>query len=276
MEQHAIPRDVTGFSFKLIGFMTLKQFVYLIVAAVVGYLFFLISPIVILGQIIGVAVFCVGLIFAFIPVNDRPMEVFIKNLYAKLSKPTQYFYHKSEPPLALLSGLYYEADPHIIFAHVDSKEKLAAYLSHKQAAPTDHAQKQHQAAVSSLLKAQPPQAQAAPLPTTPGGTTVAQITQPPGPPQGSAHPFISGTVTNRKRIPLPGILLYVRDPTTKKVLRILKTNPHGVFASFHPLALGEYIFEAADSAKNYVFDPQNINLAGDSNIVTFVSRELLS
>src|SRR5438270_526220 len=31
MEQHAIPRQITSFEFKLIGFMTLKQFLYLLV-----------------------------------------------------------------------------------------------------------------------------------------------------------------------------------------------------------------------------------------------------
>jgi hypothetical protein len=94
--------------------------------------------------------------------------------------------------------------------------------------------------------------------------------------QPTAHPFISGSVTNRKFIPLPGILLYVKDPVTQKTLRILKTNPHGVFASFHPLPIGEYVFEAVDSAKNYMFDSQTIHLAGESNVVSFVSRELLS
>jgi len=276
MEQHAIPRDVTGFNFKLIGFMTLRQFVYLIVAAFVGYILFLSSPIVILGQISGVAVFGVGLVFAFVPVNDRPIEVFAKNLYAKLTRPTQYLYHKSEPPLSLLAGMYYEADPHIIYAHVDSREKLASYLSQKQTTPTDRSQKTHQAAVSGLLHAQPAPKQTVSRVDDYGGGPVEQTDQSKQAPQSTTHPFISGSVTNRKYIPLPGILLYVRDPATKKTLRILKTNPHGVFASFHPLPLGEYVFEAIDSAKNYVFEPQSINLTNESNSVSFVSRELLS
>ena len=276
MEQHAIPRDVTGFNFKLIGFMNLRQFLYLVVAAVVGYLVFLMSPIVILGQIVGVVIFGVGLLFAFVPVNDRPIEVFVKNLYMKLTRPTQYIYHKSEPPLSLLSGLYYAADPHIVYAHVDSKEKLASYLAQKQPSSSDHSQKKHLDAVTGLLQAKPiPMEPKTPVTST-GVIAVKQSSLPTQQPPAGARPFISGSVTNRKYIPLPGILLYVKDPVTQKTLRILKTNPHGVFASFHPLPLGEYTFEAVDSAKNYMFDSQNVNLTGESNAVSFISRELLS
>ncbi len=276
MEQHAIPRDVTGFSFKLIGFMTLRQFIYLIVAAFVGYMVFLISPIVIVGQVLGVMIFGVGLLFAFVPINDRPIEVFAKNLYFKLTRPTQYIYHKSEPPLTLLAGLYYEADPHIVYAHVDSKEKLSSYLAQKHTAAQNQTQKTHADAVSGLLRAQPQDVHASKQDSARvhdagvGQTPLAPATET------SAHPFISGTVTNRKRIPLPGVLVYVKDPITGKTLRILKTNPHGVFASFHPLPVGEYVLEAADTAKNYVFDPQTLLIANSSNTVSFVSRELLS
>ncbi len=112
--------------------------------------------------------------------------------------------------------------------------------------------------------------------TSPGVVAAKQSSPPVQQPQSGAHPFISGSVTNRKYIPLPGILLYVKDPITQKTLRILKTNPHGVFASFHPLPLGEYTFEAVDSAKNYMFDSQNVNLTGETNAVSFISRELLS
>lgn len=276
MEQHAIPRDVTGFNFKLIGFMNLRQFLYLVVAAVVGYLVFLMSPVVLLGQIVGVAIFGVGLLFAFVPVNDRPIEVFVKNLYMKLTQPTQYIYHKSEPPLTILSGLYYAADPHIVYAHVDSKEKLAAYLSQKQPSPPDHSQKKHVDSVMSLLRAKPTQAGPKPAVVGPKNDIAKQPNQPTQSSVPSGHPFISGSVTNRKYIPLPGILIYVKDPVTQKTLRILKTNPHGVFASFHPLPMGEYVFEAVDSAKNYMFDSQNITLTSESNAVSFVSRELLS
>lgn len=324
MEQHAIPREVISFSFKLIGFMTLKQFGYLALAAPVAYIIFMLFPIPYVNILLALLACVAGAAFAFFPVNDRPLEVFVRNLYRRLTSPSQYLYKKNNPPLKILSGLYFEADPHIILAHVDSKEKLSTYLALKNQAAKAAVEAANPRAgeIKALLQKPTPvvvqQSKilgVVPAPPSPSLshprsltsifapalsslshlTTTAQPTAKPTPspstvnPQPStlniqpstapspAHPYISGSVLNRKKIPLPGILIYIKDPATTKPLRILKTNPHGVFASFHPLPTGEFLIEVTDTAKNYQFEPVTITLDANpqKNIFTFMSREMM-
>ena len=80
MEQHPIPRQITTFEFKLIGFLTIKQFIYLLISIPIGVLIFYIFPVPILNFFLGLIVVLIGVAFAFVPINDRPMEVWIKNL----------------------------------------------------------------------------------------------------------------------------------------------------------------------------------------------------
>ncbi|KKP33705.1 MAG: hypothetical protein UR23_C0041G0010, partial [Candidatus Roizmanbacteria bacterium GW2011_GWA2_32_13] len=68
MEQHAIPRQITSFEFKLIGFLTIKQFIYLVISIPIGILIFYTFPVPILNFILGLIVALIGVAFAFIPI----------------------------------------------------------------------------------------------------------------------------------------------------------------------------------------------------------------
>jgi hypothetical protein len=220
-------------------------------------------------------VICVGLglALAFLPINERPFEYFLKNLYLHLIDANQFIYHKSNSPPPLLKGMYYEADPHIVLAHVDSKEKLELYVSTKNT-PVVTEKK-----TPIPTKTQPPSlASHPPLPSQSSAIAhtapLSQALQPTTPTTSStsARPWVSGTVHNQRNIPLPGILVYIKDPTTSKTLRILKTNPHGVFASFHPLPFGDYLCEAIDTGKNYLFDPQTIRVTSNEHVFSITTK----
>src|SRR4051812_43215524 len=98
MEQHPVPRQITSFEFKLVGFMTLKQFLYLVVFAPIGLIVWKLIPIPVLNILGGVLVVVTGIAFAFLPVNERPLDVWIRNFLSRLTGPTQYFYHKHNTP----------------------------------------------------------------------------------------------------------------------------------------------------------------------------------
>ena len=98
MEQHPIPRQITTFEFKLIGFLTLHQFMYLIVFLPLGYIVYRIFPIPLLNMVTGAFVAALGGAFAFLPVNERPLDVWIRNLFKRLTSPTQYMFHKENKP----------------------------------------------------------------------------------------------------------------------------------------------------------------------------------
>lgn len=282
MEQHPIPRQITTFEFKLIGFLTLKQFIYLIIFAPLGFIVYRVFPVPLLNVVVGGAVAAIGAAFAFVPINDRPLDVWIRNLVRRVTSPTQYMYHKQNPPIYFLENLYFAQDPHRVLTHIESREKLTAYLAKTNPQPSQNKRKQ---LISDILKEQLSQfitkktkspvaksAQAQPVPpvvveAAAGQTTAtASIGKP---------TFFSGVVKNHKLIPLPGILVYVRDPKGNTI-RLLKTNPHGVFATYNPLGVGEYFFEPKDPRKTYFFDTMKFMVDNtNQKPIEIFSKELL-
>ena len=101
MDNHPIPQDVTGFQFKLIGEMTIKQFAYLATGVVSGLLTYLlpISPFVKLPITFLLSFF--GISLAFIPLSGRPMDVMVLNFLRALFRPTQFVYQKTDNSLSM-------------------------------------------------------------------------------------------------------------------------------------------------------------------------------
>lgn len=290
MEQHPIPRQITSFEFKLIGFMTLKQFLYLVIFAPLGYITSVIFPLPFVNVLLGIAIAALGVALAFLPINDRPLDIWIRNIWKRLNSPTQFTYHKHNQPITLLQNLYFVSDPHHVMAHIESKQMLATYLEKtKQTMPSTPKKKQIQQAFSSPQSSQsviiPPPLQS--VSTTPIQTAqqIAQAytspvqeeqkTSPPPIVQGEHKPFFIGTVKNGKRIPLPGILIYVKN-TQNIPVRLLKTNQHGIFATFNPLPSGEYTFEIKDPKSSYLFDTMKVAIKDiNTKSIEFYSKELL-
>lgn len=135
MENHPIPQDVTGFQFKLIGNMTVKQFAYLAVGVVLAWvslqfpIYFIIKfPISAFFAILGASL-------AFLPVEGRPLDAMISHFIKALFSPTQFVYQKTggrlyfpSPRVSTLKNQQVQKAP--------QTDKLRAYL---QAIP--HVQK---------------------------------------------------------------------------------------------------------------------------------------
>lgn len=266
MEQHSVPRQITSFEFKLIGFMTLRQFIYLLVFIPIGFVVYYIFPIPILNIILAVLVGSLGLIFAFVPIYDRPVDVWVKNLYKRLMRPTQFLYKKTNTPIYFLNNLFFVTDPHRTTAHIESKEKLNAYLASVNKTKTNNNQvAQKKQTITSLF-------QSSSALRVGGLSKDKQIVKQP---TGKKLPFFTGVVKNHKLIDLPGILIYVKN-TNNQTLRLLKTNPHGVFATFSPLPAGEYLFEIKDPNNNYFFDTMKIKIEPtNQKPIEIFSKELI-
>ncbi len=271
MEQHSIPRQITTFEFKLIGFMTLKQFLYLVVFCPIGYIAANIIPIPVVNIMVGLLIGGIGVAFAFIQIMDRPLDIWLKNLFKRMNSPTQFFYHKKNDPVYFLKELFFTEDPHIAVAHIETKEKLNEYLQKQQLAPEDNKNRDKQKThIDDLLQ------QNLPIPKTVGqhagsnssvlNTNMEDVVK---------QPFISGVVKNRKQIPIPGILVTIKDKTDKQ-LRLLKTNPYGIFATYSPLPEGDYVFEVGDPNGNYFFDTMNVHInPKEQKPIVFYSKEIL-
>jgi hypothetical protein len=372
MDGHPIPRQITTFEFKLIGFMTLRQFLYLVVTLPLAYAVIQVFPIPLLNILLGVLIATAGIVTAFMPIQDRTLDVWIKNIWKRLQQPTQYYYHKHNDALYFLRDLYFLADPHHMLAHIESKEKLSQYLAMtKQRPKVNYQKKQVNALIhtptpvlqtstqpvlplNSAMQPQSapvvPQAPAQPAavvppappisktqyvvmpnsfssngpqspvrPTVPAAVPVlpavaalpvlpaavviplappipmpaAPVVVPqiiPPPPQAAqsfpptipkatvippSQPFFAGLIKTAKKIPIPGVLIYVKDLQNNPV-RILKTNPHGVFATYQPLQPGNYTFEIKDPNGTYFFDTMNHKIeAINPDPFEFQSKELL-
>jgi len=101
MENHPIPQDVTGFQFKLIGNMTVKQFAYLATGGVLAVLLYY-APIFILIKLFFIPLLSgLGAALAFLPIEGRPMDLMLTNFVKDLFAPTQYVYHQEGGMLAI-------------------------------------------------------------------------------------------------------------------------------------------------------------------------------
>lgn len=94
LEQHPVPQNVTNFQFRLIGDMTLKQFGYLAGGAILAYVaynlplpFFFTYPLAGLFALGGIG-------FAFVPVEERPMDVWFLSFIKSIYSPTQYLWQR--------------------------------------------------------------------------------------------------------------------------------------------------------------------------------------
>lgn len=90
MEQHPVPQNVTTFQFRLVGDMTIKQFGYLAGGIILGYIgyklplpFFFTWPLAIASGLLGFGL-------AFVPIEERPMDVWIASFIKNVYNPTQW------------------------------------------------------------------------------------------------------------------------------------------------------------------------------------------
>jgi len=277
MDQHPVPRQITTFEFKLIGFMTLRQFLYLVIFFPIGFIIFKIIPIPFVNIVLGILVGAVGIALAFIPIQDRPLEIWIKNLIKRLNSPTQYAFHKQSDKIRIIEDLYFTSDPHLALTHVETKEKLNKYIQSVQALDQNHSTKidrrvkKQQIHINDLLKqtknTDPSQIKKANVSLQSKSSSAQANT--------IKQPFITGVIKNRKQIPLPGTLISIKDGAGNQ-LRLLKTNPHGIFATYSPLSSGDYQFEITDPKGIYFFDTMKVHIDSEKQKpLLFYSKEIL-
>lgn len=94
MDNHPIPQDITGFEFKLIGDMTIKQFAYIAGGVITGFVIYFFPLWAIIKIPLALFAAGIGAAFAFLPLSGRPMDIMIMNFFKAIFSPTQYIYQK--------------------------------------------------------------------------------------------------------------------------------------------------------------------------------------
>lgn len=95
MTQHPIPQDITNYKFHLIGSMTLKQFAELAAGVILAFLVFKTNLIGIVKWPLVLLIAGMGALIAFVPLEERPMDHWIKTFFKNIYKPTKFFWKKT-------------------------------------------------------------------------------------------------------------------------------------------------------------------------------------
>jgi hypothetical protein len=97
MNQHPIPQNISGYEFRLVGFMTLKQFFQLAGGLIIAAVFWR-SP---LPDIIRIPLsgFCalIGFLLAFVPVQGRPFSAWLLAFIKAVYSPTVFTWTPTSP-----------------------------------------------------------------------------------------------------------------------------------------------------------------------------------
>lgn len=128
MENHPIPQDVTGFKFKLIGSITVKQFLYLIVPSIVAYIFYSLPLPLVLKIPFVLFSAGAGLVIAFLPIDGRSMDVIFFRFIQAIPSENQYIYRRKGALLFSSDFLTRRAPQNLKRVQESEKEKLRKEL----------------------------------------------------------------------------------------------------------------------------------------------------
>ncbi|MBU4381253.1 PrgI family protein [Candidatus Parcubacteria bacterium] len=129
-KQHPVPQNIMSVEFKLIGDMTVRQFFYVAAGAILGILFFksglpfLIKwPFTLLFSLGGAAL-------AFVPLQERGLDVWFKSFIRVFGVPTQMVWKKDPTPPAFFLSDYAKAvnADLIAMTPTKSRHRLHSYL----------------------------------------------------------------------------------------------------------------------------------------------------
>jgi hypothetical protein len=94
MREHALPQDVTGYRFHIIGNMTLKQFVEVGAGCVVGFIIYSTNLSYIIKWPLVLLAVATGAMAAFVPFEERPLDTWILVFFQALYRPTKFYWEK--------------------------------------------------------------------------------------------------------------------------------------------------------------------------------------
>lgn len=129
-KQHPVPQNIMSVEFKLVGDMTIRQFFYVAAGAVIAFLLYKTQlPFLIkwtLVPLIGLG----GLGMAFVPLQDRGLDVWLKSFVKSLTTATQMVWKKDpQPPSYFLADYASSIQANVLaLTPTKSRAKLYEYL----------------------------------------------------------------------------------------------------------------------------------------------------
>lgn len=247
IEQHPIPQDVAGYKFRLIGEMTVKQFIWLASGIVLGLIAYSLPlPFFFKYPLTGLFV-ALGAGIAFLPIEGRPMDkwliAFIKSVYS----PTQYVWKKSaneaESQIPVVSSKPVTTPITQTPPQPKADPPLAEIPITTPVVPQTTPQPRADPPLAENLKS--------PISSPPAGNLPIPFTPT------TPNTLVGMTLTPEGKI-LDGCLIEIRANGIS--LRATKSNQLGQFLFAKPLENGQY--QILTEKSGFVFDSYSISLTG--------------
>ena len=295
MDQHPIPQQISSYEFKLVGEMTLKQFLKAAAGIVLALLINSTKIIFIIKWPLMILFAGLGLALAFVPFQDRPLEswlvAFIKSIYS----PTIYLYRRRKVQNWLDLDLTKqevsteeELDTAVPIYQKD-KNKLKEFLGSLPSKNYGDAEvisgekqkkiEEEEKAVETEEKAEVPIKPEVKPEEMPNkiedwrtkkanldlksekleATAEAVFGSIPMPSMPDTPNVIVGMITDKSGKLLEGAIVEIQDEQGNPS-RVLKTNPLGQFKTSTPLTSGKYLIVI--EKEGLIFDRINVVLEG--------------
>ena len=270
VEQHPVPQHIASYEFRLVGNMTLKQFGYLAGGTVIALIFYALPiadffkwPLVIFSGFLGFA-------FAFLPIEERPLSIWIAAFFKAIFSPTQFIWQKKAKKPAIFEPVIHQKISVEKGALPSGQDQLMTYLKTLPASesktPLEQQEEKFLKGVDGLFQSakipaarpiQPqPRPKISPQPIKPykaGRPTVAAkpSLHLPIPDLPTRANILVGMVLDQNGEMIENAILEIRDNHGVPV-RAFKTNKLGQFRIATPLANGVYEIEV--EKEGYLFD----------------------
>lgn len=289
MEQHAIPQQISSYEFKLVGEMTLKQFLKAAAGIVLAFIFYASKLIFFIKYPLILICGGGGLMLAFVPFQDRPLDQWITAFIKAIYSPTIYTYKKS-PQLDWMNLKPVEEKPQEEKEEepIPQKDKTKVEEFIKSLPKYDLTAEEKPAAetkeqVVNLKLDEPKAVETKPTieekPETLtndevwrdqkvdlnlkteklGATGQAVFGEIPMPDKPDVPNLLVGMVTNLEGKIVEGAIVEIQDEKGNPS-RVLKTNALGQFRATTPLANGRYLI--ITEKEGDIFDRVNVDLTG--------------
>ncbi len=287
MEHHAVPQQITEYEFRLVGSMTLKQFVKLAGGLILAFIVFNSSLIFFIKWplIIGFASF--GAALAFLPINEQPLEKWVLAFFQSIYAPTIYIWQKHPQSFDLGFQDYTQPTPqpkkpvetkdkepklneYLASIEEDKQEKSVEEKEDKTKRIEDKSDKDKKSAGGKTedkkSKVEPQHGEyeqnlILDLPTEkPEATAEAEFGDIPRPQPPKTPNKVVGMIFNQEGKLIENAIIEIQDKNGNAV-RALRTNRLGQFETATPLSNGEYLVTV--EKEGYNFDILKIEATGE-------------
>jgi hypothetical protein len=292
MERHPIPQQISSYEFKLVGEMTLKQFAKA-AGGIILALIFNASPLIFFVKWPLIFISAVGgLLLAFVPYQDRPLEKWIVGFLKSIYSPTMYVYRKKRAKnwldIDMSKNILAEKEEENEEREnmpVKQEEKVAEFIESLPSVKKEKKVKEEEAETKppapAMTKAEEPKAASVPAEAEDSGvpkddwsegkpglklkkekleaTGDALFGKIPMPGIPELPNLVVGMVTNSAGGIVEGAIVEIQDKEGNPN-RVLKTNQLGQFKTQTQLSDGDYLL--VTEKEGFEFDRVKIILTG--------------